>query len=226
MEQNGIKQTKTIFLNYIPIFFIIFYRLFISRFFFGNCRFIPSCSEYSLEAFRNFGFFKALKVSFYRILKCHPIGSYGFDPLIINKRFFLEEVSANNIKKFRMIALYNTNQTKNARYKEDSKKSTKHYLLTINKKVVSGLTLIKKTNDCKYQIRGMFTLPDYRSVGYGSKLLKMIALKYSSGDKVSVLWCNARIEAINFYKKNNFSIRGKKFMIKDIGFHYRMEKML
>ena len=48
MELNGSKQTRTVIFNYIPIFFITIYRFLFARFFFGNCRFIPSCSEYAL----------------------------------------------------------------------------------------------------------------------------------------------------------------------------------
>jgi len=228
MELNGSKQTKVIIFNYIPIFFIIIYRFLFARFFFGNCRFTPSCSEYTLEAFRKFSFFKALKKSFFRILRCHPFGSHGYDPIDDNEDFLIKKVSANYIKKFRIIALYNSNQKKHAFYKEDSKKDTEHYLLFINKKVVSGLTLIKEVGYNKYQIRGMFTLSKFREMGYGSKLLKKIEFDNSnkSRGKGSTIWCNARIDAVDFYKKNNYKILGKEFLIKSIGLHLRMGKKL
>ena len=54
MELNGSKQTKIVIFNYIPIFFII-YRFLFARFF-GNCRFIPSCSEYAMEHLGNLVF--------------------------------------------------------------------------------------------------------------------------------------------------------------------------
>ena len=89
MELNGSKQTKIAIFNYIPIFFITIYRLIFARFFFGNCRFIPSCSEYAMEAFRKFSFFKAFKISFSRILRCHPFrklgGNHGLDFVPIPK---------------------------------------------------------------------------------------------------------------------------------------------
>ena len=53
---------------------------------FGNsCRYLPTCSEYSIEALKTYGFFKGLLLSLKRILSCHPIkfggGGEGFDPV-------------------------------------------------------------------------------------------------------------------------------------------------
>ena len=226
MELNGSKQTKIVIFNYIPIFFITIYRFLFARFFFGNCRFIPSCSEYAIEAFRKFSFFKAFKMSFSRILRCHPFGSSGYDPISHNEDFLIKKVSANYIKKFRIITLYKSNQRKFAFYKEDSRKTTEHFLLFKNKEVVSGLTLIKEVEFNKYQIRGMFTLKKFREMGYGSKLLKKLELDNLNKSKSFLIWCNARIDAVDFYKKNNYKVVGKKFLIKNIGLHYRMEKKL
>ncbi len=44
-----------------------------------NCRFYPSCSEYSLKAIEKHGALKGLKKSFFRILKCHPFNTGGVD---------------------------------------------------------------------------------------------------------------------------------------------------
>ena len=212
MELNGSKQTKIAIFNYIPIFFITIYRVLFARFFFGNCRFIPSCSEYAIEAFRTFGFFKAFKKSLFRILRCHPFGSYGYDPISHKENLFIKKVSANYIKKFRLIALYKKNQREFAFYKEDLKKTTEHYLLLNDKKVISGLTLIKEVESNRCQIRGMFTLTKFREMGYGSKLLKKVEFDNLNKSKISLIWCNARIEAVDFYKKNNYKVVGKKIL--------------
>ena len=69
----------------IIIKFIKGYRFLISPFLGHSCRYLPTCSEYSIEAFKAFGFFKGLFMSIKRILSCHPIkflgGGEGFDPV-------------------------------------------------------------------------------------------------------------------------------------------------
>ena len=47
----------------------------------NHCRFIPTCSEYSKEAIIKYGVFKGCKLSIKRIIKCHPFGNYGYDPV-------------------------------------------------------------------------------------------------------------------------------------------------
>jgi len=47
----------------------------------GCCRFSPSCSEYAIQALRQHGIFRGGWLSIKRILKCHPWGGMGFDPV-------------------------------------------------------------------------------------------------------------------------------------------------
>ena len=62
------------------------YKFLISPLFGYSCRYFPTCSEYSIEALKNYGFFKGIYLSLKRILSCHPIkflgGGEGFDPVI------------------------------------------------------------------------------------------------------------------------------------------------
>lgn len=46
-----------------------------------SCRFIPTCSEYTKQAITTYGTCKGLFLGFKRILKCHPFGKFGYDPL-------------------------------------------------------------------------------------------------------------------------------------------------
>lgn len=46
-----------------------------------SCRFHPTCSQYGIEAFQRFGFFKGFYLTVKRILKCHPFHPGGFDPV-------------------------------------------------------------------------------------------------------------------------------------------------
>ena len=45
------------------------------------CRFTPTCSEYMIEAINKYGALKGLKIGIKRLLRCHPFGKYGYDPL-------------------------------------------------------------------------------------------------------------------------------------------------
>lgn len=45
------------------------------------CRFYPSCSEYSLQAFDRHGFLKGVALSAIRLSKCHPWHPGGYDPV-------------------------------------------------------------------------------------------------------------------------------------------------
>jgi uncharacterized protein len=47
----------------------------------GHCRFHPTCSEYSLEAYRRHGPLRGTWLTLRRILRCHPFGGSGFDPV-------------------------------------------------------------------------------------------------------------------------------------------------
>ena len=70
------------------ISFIKGYKYLISPLLGPSCRYLPTCSEYSIEALKTFGFFKGVFLIFKRILSCHPIkflgGGEGFDP--VNKK--------------------------------------------------------------------------------------------------------------------------------------------
>ena len=66
---------------YILIQLIKCYKFLISPLLGQSCRYLPTCSEYSIEALKTYGFFKGLFLSIKRILSCHPWGQGGFDPV-------------------------------------------------------------------------------------------------------------------------------------------------
>ena len=65
----------------ILIKFIKGYKFLISPVLGNSCRYLPTCSEYSIEALKTFGFFKGLFLSIKRILSCHPWKDGGYDPI-------------------------------------------------------------------------------------------------------------------------------------------------
>ena len=80
-------------LTYILIKLIKIYRFLISPLLGQSCRYLPTCSEYSIEALKTYGFFRGLFLSIKRILSCHPIkflgGGEGYDP--VNKKMKLKK---------------------------------------------------------------------------------------------------------------------------------------
>ncbi|MBC7320776.1 membrane protein insertion efficiency factor YidD [bacterium] len=61
---------------------IKFYKLSISPMLGRNCRFYPTCSEYTYQAIEKYGLFKGILLGIRRILRCNPFNPGGYDPLI------------------------------------------------------------------------------------------------------------------------------------------------
>ena len=65
----------------ILIALIRFYRKKISPLTQPSCRFVPTCSEYALEAIDKYGALKGTWLALRRFLKCHPFHKGGYDPV-------------------------------------------------------------------------------------------------------------------------------------------------
>lgn len=57
------------------------YQLCVSPMMPPSCRHVPSCSEYALEALERHGAVRGSGLAAWRLLRCHPWGSAGFDPV-------------------------------------------------------------------------------------------------------------------------------------------------
>lgn len=60
---------------------IALYRFVLSPLLGNNCRFAPSCSEYTCDAIVKFGVLRGVWFGLKRILRCHPWNLGGYDPL-------------------------------------------------------------------------------------------------------------------------------------------------
>ncbi len=60
---------------------IRFYQFFISPLLGANCRYIPTCSAYALEAVEKYGSLKGSALALKRVLRCHPFHAGGYDPV-------------------------------------------------------------------------------------------------------------------------------------------------
>ena len=69
------------FLGLILIFPIKTYQILISPLLGPSCRFSPTCSQYAVEAIQKHGPLKGSWLAFKRIIRCHPWGGSGHDPI-------------------------------------------------------------------------------------------------------------------------------------------------
>ena len=65
----------------IFIILVKVYRITLSPLLGQNCRFVPTCSEYTEEAIRKYGAIKGTWLGILRILRCHPFSAGGYDPV-------------------------------------------------------------------------------------------------------------------------------------------------
>ncbi|WP_446830700.1 membrane protein insertion efficiency factor YidD [Candidatus Foliamicus sp.] len=67
--------------KFIAIKLIRAYQLCISPYLGPRCRFQPTCSQYALEAIEVHGLLRGIGMSARRLLRCHPLGPSGWDPI-------------------------------------------------------------------------------------------------------------------------------------------------
>jgi putative membrane protein insertion efficiency factor len=65
----------------LPILFIKLYQWIFSPYVGMHCRFSPSCSQYAIQSFQQYGVFKGFYLTIARILRCHPWHTGGHDPV-------------------------------------------------------------------------------------------------------------------------------------------------
>jgi putative membrane protein insertion efficiency factor len=59
-----------------------FYKAYLSLLFVGNCRFHPTCSQYTYEAIERFGVPRGIWFAMKRLAHCHPFSRrFGYDPI-------------------------------------------------------------------------------------------------------------------------------------------------
>lgn len=63
------------------ILLVKFYQYCISPYTPPSCRYVPTCSQYAVEALRKYGPMKGGWLALKRLLRCHPWGGSGYDPV-------------------------------------------------------------------------------------------------------------------------------------------------
>jgi len=80
VERIKIKKLDRICAG-VAVVIVSGYRMLISPVLPPSCRFVPTCSEYTQEALRKHGIIRGSMLALRRILRCHPLGGSGMDPV-------------------------------------------------------------------------------------------------------------------------------------------------
>ena len=140
----------------------------------------------------------------------------------------IKVVSAKDIRPLRNLVLRPNLPIETTYYDLDNDIETFHLASIMDNTIISIGTFYPE-NDIElqtkngYRLRGMATHPKFRRKSAATKLMKesFVLLKEK---KCDILWCNARLVAVEFYKSLGFKIIGKIFDIPSIGPHYKMYK--
>ena len=128
----------------------------------------------------------------------------------------------------RSLILRNGQPIESAYLENDDNNYTVHFGGLHNKNIISTATIFpenRSQNNNEWRLRGMAVLDKFQSKGIGEKLLKE-CFTFILSNNGQLIWCNARIKAVEFYTKCGFSICSEEFNIPNIGAHFQMEKKL
>lgn len=144
--------------------------------------------------------------------------------------FIIKKISAEQTRPLRQSVLRPGQQQEDLVYPGDAAPESYHAGLFIDDRLIGIATVYHEakpgeSSQNTWRLRGMATMPEFQGNGYGQILLNnCIAYIVANGGKL--LWCNARLKALNFYKKSGFETISDIFDIPGIGPHYVMEKHL
>jgi putative membrane protein insertion efficiency factor len=72
------------------------YKRFVSPLLPHSCRFVPTCSEYAMEAVERHGAVRGIGLAFGRLMRCHPFARAGYDPVPQVEQAFRPASSSSN----------------------------------------------------------------------------------------------------------------------------------
>ena len=140
----------------------------------------------------------------------------------------ISKVDAEKIRPLRHSELRKGQDFSTTSYLKDYEEDTFHMACIVDDKIVTCATFypeksIKIKSDNAYRLRGMATDSSFQRKGYASDLMGESFKELTKRD-CDMVWCNARLVAVDFYKSVGLKIVGETFDIKGIGPHYYMHK--
>lgn len=142
----------------------------------------------------------------------------------------VKEVSVDDILPIRSAELREGIDTELCRFDEDNEIDTIHLGLFYEGQIIGCLTVIRKQHEAftepnQHQYRGMAVKKAYQGNATGNLLLNK-ADRLVLARNARFIWIHARKRALNFYRRNGYSVVGSSFDIPGIGAHYLMSKRL
>ena len=140
----------------------------------------------------------------------------------------INKVDAEKIRSLRHSELRKGQDFSTTSYLKDYEVDTFHMACIVDDKIVTCATFypeksIKIKSDNAYRLRGMATDSKFQRKGYATDLMNESFKELKNRD-CDMVWCNARLVAVDFYKSVGFKITGELFNIEGIGPHYYMYK--
>lgn len=143
---------------------------------------------------------------------------------------YIREVPTQHILPLRQRILRPEKTREAARFENDNVKSTFHLALYLENKIIGVASFIQDnspqiSSNNQYRLRGMAISEEEQGRGFG-KLIFAKGLQILQEKRVRYLWFNAREHAVEFYKKQDCFIDGRRFVIPGVGPHYFMFRAL
>ena len=140
----------------------------------------------------------------------------------------ISKVDADKVRALRHSELRKGQDFSTTSYLKDYEEDTFHMACIVDEKIVTCASYypeksIKIKSKRAYRLRGMATDSNFQRKGYATDLMKESFKELKKKD-CDMVWCNARLGAVDFYKSVGFKITGDLFDIAEIGPHYYMYK--
>ncbi len=115
-------------------------------------------------------------------------------------------------------------------FEGDELPATQHFGLSEQDKIIGVISVFEKklsgfTDENQAQMRGMAVLQTHQKMGFGKLLVEHCEQELRC-QGVSLIWFNARENAVGFYERLGYHTIGNAFMIEGIGPHYVMYKKI
>ena len=140
----------------------------------------------------------------------------------------INKVGAEKIRPLRHSELRKGQDFSTTSYLKDYEEGTFHMACIADDQIVTCATFYAQTSmkvksNNAYRLRGMATDSQFQRKGYARNLM-LESFKELKKRDCDMVWCNARLVAVNFYESLGFKITGDLFNIEAIGPHYYMYK--